>query len=93
MTTAFKALHPDGTLHKSLREDQLVGEIDPAATIPKINFSLAEASERRADLPELSAIVNVNQFEEYAQYVLGGDSIPWKYFSVSSALSRKAGAE
>lgn len=79
----FIALHPAGTLRKSLREDQLVGEIDPAAQVPKINFSLDEAKERRADIPDLASIVNLNQFEEHAKYVLGDDSISWRYFSVS----------
>lgn len=89
VTSAFVALHPAGTLKKSLREDQLVGDIDPAAKVPRVNFSPEEVSERREALPELETIVNLNQFEEHAQYVLGDDSIPWRYFSVRSDGSNR----
>ena len=85
-TSVYKPLHPPNTLRDNLSPSQHIGTLDPAtlSELQPESTGPSEAEEqttRRANLPPLGTIINLDDFERAAQHVLGDESQAFCYYA------------
>ncbi|CAE6491872.1 unnamed protein product [Rhizoctonia solani] len=80
-TEIYESIHAKGLIEKMLNPSQHIGALDPS-TAPAPNPEIEEEEERiakaRSQLPPLSHVLNLNEFEELAQKVLSKTA--WSYY-------------
>ncbi|KAG8700511.1 Cytochrome b2, mitochondrial precursor, partial [Ceratobasidium sp. 394] len=81
VTEIYESIHAKGLIEKMLKPSQHVGSLDPS-TAPKKNPEIEQeerrTAEARANLPPLSHVLNLNEFEELARGVL--NKTAWAYY-------------
>ncbi|KAG9126364.1 Cytochrome b2, mitochondrial precursor [Ceratobasidium sp. 392] len=85
VTEIFESIHAKGLLEKMLKPSQHVGTLDPStapAKNPEIEEEERRTAEARANLPPLSHVLNLNEFEELAHSVL--NKTAWAYYRSAS---------
>lgn len=83
-TEEYDPIHPPGTIEKELPSDKILGKLVPSDGAP--GEGKEPASQEPSEIPALSLIVGLNDFEQAAQRKLTGRA--WIYYSSSSESMR-----
>lgn len=83
-TDEYDPIHPPGTIEKELPPGKILGKLEPSHGAP--DRGKRPARKARSEVPALSLMVGLNDFEQVAQRKLTGRA--WIYYHSSSESKR-----